>query len=60
METELSVVQAGSEAVHDEIGRLAAEREQLTKRLEALQAGLDHDSNTSDDSPRTETFALDC
>ena len=60
MQTELSVVQAGSEAVHDEISLLAAERERLTKRLEALQAGLDPESAAAEDRVQTETYALDC
>ena len=37
-ETELSVALAGSDAVLDQIQRLAAEREELTGRLRALQA----------------------
>lgn len=37
VQTELSLAQAGSDAVHDEIERLAAEREELTNRLKALQ-----------------------
>ncbi len=37
-ETELSVARAGSDAVLEQIQRLAAEREQLTGRLRALQA----------------------
>ena len=37
-ETELSVARAGSDAVLDQIRRLAAEREELTGRLEVLQA----------------------
>lgn len=37
-ETELSVARAGSDAVLDQIQRLAAEREELTGRLRALQA----------------------
>lgn len=37
-ETELSVARAGSDAVLDQIRRLAAEREELTGRLRALQA----------------------
>lgn len=37
METELSVVQAGSEVVSEEINRLAAEREALTGRLTSLE-----------------------
>lgn len=60
MQTELSVVQAGSEAVHDEISRLAAERERLTKRLETLQEGLEPESAAAEDDLPTETYALDC
>ncbi len=37
-ETELSVARAGSDAVLDQIQRLAAEREELTGRLRILQA----------------------
>lgn len=37
-ETELSVARAGSDAVLEQIQRLAAEREELTGRLRALQA----------------------
>lgn len=37
METELSVAQAGSTAVADEINRLAQERDELTGRIQALQ-----------------------
>lgn len=37
-ETELSVARAGSDAVLDQIRKLAAEREELTGRLKALQA----------------------
>lgn len=37
-ETELSVARAGSDQVLDQIQRLAAEREELTGRLRALQA----------------------
>lgn len=37
-ETELSVARAGSDAVLDQIRQLAAEREELTGRLKALQA----------------------
>jgi chromosome segregation ATPase len=37
-ETELSVARAGSDAVLEEIRRLAAEREELTDRLRVLQA----------------------
>lgn len=39
-ETELSVAQAGSEAVLDQVQKLAAEREELTGRLRVLQAEL--------------------
>ena len=39
-ETELSVARAGSDAVLDQIKRLAQEREELTGRLRALQAEL--------------------
>jgi chromosome segregation ATPase len=37
-ETELSVMRAGSDAVLEQVHRLAAEREELTGRLRALQA----------------------
>jgi len=37
LETELSLIQAGSETVADEVHRLEAEREELTNRLRALQ-----------------------
>lgn len=39
-ENELSVARAGSDAVMEEVRRLAAEREQLTGRLRSLQAEL--------------------
>ena len=39
-ETELSVARAGSDAVADQIQRLAAEREELTGRLQQLQSEL--------------------
>jgi chromosome segregation ATPase len=39
-ETELSVARAGSDAVLEQIQRLAAEREELTGRLRVLQAEL--------------------
>jgi len=39
-ETELSVVRAGSEAVLDQVQRLAAEREELTGRLHLLEMEL--------------------
>jgi chromosome segregation ATPase len=60
MQTELSVVQAGSEAVHDEIAQLAAERERLTKRLEMLQEKLEPESAAADDALHAESYALDC
>lgn len=37
METELSLAQAGSDAINDEISQLASEREELTERLCELQ-----------------------
>ncbi len=37
METELSLAQAGSDAINDEISQLASEREELTERLNELQ-----------------------
>lgn len=40
-ETELSVARAGSDAVLDQIQKLAAEREELTGRLRALQTEAD-------------------
>ena len=48
--------------MHDEISLLAAERERLTKRLEALQAGLElePESAATEDPVQTETYALDC
>lgn len=39
-ETELSVAQAGSEAVLDQIRRLAAERDELTGQLRVLEAQM--------------------
>lgn len=37
MEVELSVVKAGTSAVHEEVDRLAAERQELTGRLRQLE-----------------------
>jgi len=39
-EVELSVVKAGTTAVHDEIDRLAAERQELTGRLQRLEGEM--------------------
>ena len=51
IETELSVTQAGSTAVADEINRLAAERDELTGRLKAVQQELSVRASGSNVSP---------
>lgn len=62
METELSLAQVGSEVVRDEIDRLAAEREELTDRLNSLKHQLDEEEAA--DQPRQRPLAgdlaLDC
>lgn len=56
MEVELSVVKAGSSAVHEEVDRLAAERQELTGRLrqledEFLRAELDDEDEDGLEEP---------
>lgn len=51
IETELSVTQAGSTAVADEIQRLAAERDQLTGQLKAVQQELSIRASGTNVSP---------
>jgi peptidoglycan hydrolase CwlO-like protein len=51
IETELSVAQAGSTAVADEIHRLSEEREQLTDRIKNLQQELATRNSGSNVSP---------
>ena len=58
-ETELSLAQAGSDAINDEIQRLADEREELTNRLKVLQQQADS-QDPDDDRPAADgDFALD-
>jgi len=57
-EVELSVVKAGTTAVHDEIDRLAAERHELTGRLHQLEDEMAREKPTEDDR-REEAFELD-
>jgi chromosome segregation ATPase len=57
METELSLAQVGSEVVRDEIDRLAAEREELTGRLDSLRQQLDEEE--AQDEPRSRPMAAD-
>lgn len=66
METELSLAQAGSDAINDEINQLASEREELTEQLQQLQRrqaeeqtadlaapnGVDLDASTDPEHPR--------
>ena len=64
METALSVAQAGTHVVHDEVGRLTSETEELTKRLEQLQQQLaDKESEESQEDRRSQgplgDFAVD-
>ena len=40
METELSVLKAGASAIHEEVDRLSAERNELTGRLQELEDEL--------------------
>ena len=58
MQTELSVVQAGSDVVSEEINRLAAEREELTGRLTSLQESQKLDERSSSAAKR-EALAAD-
>jgi chromosome segregation ATPase len=73
VETELSVMQAGSNAMKDEVDRLSAEREDLSTKLEAATGSFeqltDHsrddrslDDNRPDDdeSRSSEEFLPDC
>jgi chromosome segregation ATPase len=53
-ETELSVARAGSEAVIEQVQRLAAEREELTGKLRALQA----ETATRSSGPRVMRLAV--
>jgi chromosome segregation ATPase len=57
METELSLAQVGSEVVRNEIDRLAAEREELTGRLDSLKQQLDEEE--AQDEPRSRPMAAD-
>ena len=57
-EVELSVVQAGTTAVHDEIDRLAAERHELTGRLHQLEDQMLREKPPEDDR-REEKLDLD-
>jgi len=62
METELSLAQVGSEVVRDEIDRLAAEREELTDRLNSLRHQLNEEEANEKPKPRPMAgdLALDC
>ena len=57
-EVELSVVKAGTTAVHDEIDRLAAERHELTGRLNELEDEMLRDK-PSEDGRQEEKLDLD-
>jgi chromosome segregation ATPase len=57
-EVELSVVKAGTTAVHEEIDRLAAERHELTGRLHQLEDKMRREKSSEEDG-REETFELD-
>lgn len=62
-ETELSVMQAGTSAMKDEVDRLAAEREDLSHRLEAATGSFETliDESPDDDENRSsEEFLPDC
>ena len=62
-ETELSVMQAGSSAMQDEVARLSAEREDLTNRLHAATGTfvLQVPEAAKEDSDRSsEEFLTDC
>jgi chromosome segregation ATPase len=58
IEVELSVVKAGTTAVHDEVDRLAAERHELTGRLQQLEDEMLREKLTEDDR-REEKLELD-
>ncbi|MDJ0928293.1 MAG: hypothetical protein QNJ73_11680 [Gammaproteobacteria bacterium] len=58
-ETELSLAQAGSDAINDEIQRLAEEREELTNRLKTLQQQADTEASDDDRPAADGGFALD-
>jgi chromosome segregation ATPase len=62
MRVELSLIQASSTAIYDEIDRLSAEREELTGRLRKLEienpAGAGADSNSDD--PVSDKLLSDC
>ncbi|MFQ5634705.1 MAG: hypothetical protein ACE5G3_05170 [Gammaproteobacteria bacterium] len=63
VETELSVMHAGSTAMKDEVDRLAAEREDLTNRLHAATGTFPNpmDEPADDDRERSsEEFMPDC
>ena len=55
---ELSVVQAGTTAVHEEVDRLAAERHELTGRLHQLEDKMLREKSSEDDR-REEKLDLD-
>lgn len=57
-EVELSVVQAGTTAVHEEVDRLAAERHELTGRLHQLEDKMLREKSSEDDR-REEKLDLD-
>jgi hypothetical protein len=55
VETELSVMEAGSSAMHDEVERLAAERQDLTDQLVAATGSFDGALNEIELELETET-----
>ena len=63
VETELSVMQAGSHAMMDEVDRLAAEREDLTNRLHEATGSFQHPMDEAADEEKdrsSEEFLPDC
>lgn len=62
IETELSVMEAGSHAMSDEVGRPAAEDEQLAEQPRAATGGVAHplDAAEDDDDWPAEEFLPDC
>lgn len=64
IETELSVMQAGSTAMKDEVDRLAAEHEDLTTRLHEATGSFEHPMDETveeeDRNQSSEEFLPDC
>ena len=52
VEVELSVLKAGSSAVHEEVDRLAAERQELTGRLQQLEEEFLRVEEMDEDRPK--------